>query len=63
MRANLIAVETEGRADVEKLIRITQALVHQNALQQAIIKQAAGHITRLEFGNKLRSDSGAALCP
>lgn len=46
---NLRVMREEGTKDIEGTVRIACALIQQNALQQAIIRQAIGHISQLEM--------------
>lgn len=46
---NVRLMREEGPSDIEGTIRIACSLIQQNAMQQAIIRQAVGHIAQLEM--------------
>lgn len=46
---NMRVMREEGANDIEGTVRIACALIQQNAIQQAIIRQAIGHISQLEM--------------
>lgn len=46
---NIRVLREEGANDIEGTVRIACALIQQNAIQQAIIRQAIGHIGQLEM--------------
>lgn len=46
---NMRVMREEGANDIEGTVRIACALLQQNAIQQAIIRQAIGHISQLEM--------------
>lgn len=49
LRNSLTVIEREGPDNVPQLIKMACALAQQNAYQQAIIRQATGHIGALEM--------------
>lgn len=53
LRSHVAALEQEGPANVDQLVRVASSLAQQNALQAAIIRQATGHIALLEMSIEL----------
>lgn len=53
--SHINAVEKEGRADIEALLRVTKSLLQQNAYQAAIIRQAISHVGAIELSMELES--------
>lgn len=54
---NLRLMREEGHKDMEGTVRIACSLIQQNAIQQAIIRQAIGHIGQLEMEALLTDQS------
>lgn len=55
LRSNLTVIEREGPDNVPQLVKMACSLAQQNAYQQAIIRQATGHIGALEMAVELAS--------
>lgn len=53
LRSHISAIEREGPENVKKLVSITISLLQQNAYQAAIIRQAIGHVGKIELEQQL----------
>ena len=49
MHHTVNVLKNEGPENVDQLVRIACSLAQQNVMQQAIIRQAIGHISLLEM--------------
>lgn len=55
VRHSVDTLQTKGADNIEQTVKLACSLVQQNAVQQAIIRQATAHIARLEMEQFLGS--------
>lgn len=49
VRHSVDTLQTKGAENIEETVKLACSLVQQNAIQQAIIRQATGYIAQLEL--------------
>jgi hypothetical protein len=49
VRHSVDTLQTKGADNIEETVKLACSLVQQNAIQQAIIRQATGYIAQLEL--------------